>query len=182
MEVTDDQALALFRHYELLRRWNHKMSLTALRDPDEIVVRHYAESVFFASQMPDTPAGSTIADVGSGPGFPGIPMAIVQPDWRMTLIESNQRKAVFLREATRQLGNVDVIGERAERVRAGFDWIVSRAVSPGQVLALMPKVAPRVGLLISRPELDEIGFVLSKCVPVPWADGLVCAYHVPRGT
>ena len=182
VSVTDDQATVLFEHYELLKRWNQRINLTSIKEPDEIVVRHYAESLFFAVHLPDARAGTTIADIGSGAGFPGVPMAVLRPDWSVTLVESHQRKAVFLRESTRGIQNVRVIAERAERLTAQFDWIVSRAVSPQSVLALVPKLSRRVGLLVSHSELDAIGFVLSNAIPIAWADQEICAFNVSRGT
>jgi 16S rRNA (guanine527-N7)-methyltransferase len=77
------------RHYELLERWNRVINLTSVRSMEEVVERHYCESVFAAVHVP---AGAlTIADIGSGGGFPGIPVAIMRPDCLVTLIESHQR-------------------------------------------------------------------------------------------
>jgi len=186
VRLTDDQVASLHRHFVLLGRWNAKLNLTAVRSPEEAVLRHYCEALFFASQIPDAPAGTRFADVGSGAGFPGIPMAIARPDWRVTLIESHQRKGVFLREATRQLGNVEVLSIRAEAVTQNLDWLVSRAVEPGEVLALLPGLAPRVGLLIGSNDADQISgdakFRIISSTPLPWGSRRVCLFLVPRGT
>src|SRR5271163_4237304 len=111
VSLSDDQLNRLHEHYTLLDRWNEKMNLTSVEPGAETVIRHYCESLFFAAHL-ENDAGS-IADIGSGAGFPGVPIAILKPEFRVTLVESNQRKAVFLREATRLLPNVSVIAQRA---------------------------------------------------------------------
>ena len=148
----------LEQHYELMLRWNKTINLTRIEGVEESVDRHYAESLFLGSNLPPGPV--TIADVGSGAGFPGIPIAIFRPDVSVFLIESHQRKAVFLKEATRGLPNVAVISKRAEDVVQKFDWVVSRAVSwrDLQELDLAPKLA-----LIGT---DAPG----ATIPLPWAN------------
>jgi len=127
------QIKQLERHYELLIRWNKVLNLTSIRDPTEIIKRHYAESLFLGQHLP---SGSLrIADIGSGAGFPGIPVAILRPDCSVCLIESHQRKSVFLREATREINNVRVIDQRAGDVKEDFDWAISRAIKHPPVLA-----------------------------------------------
>jgi len=130
-------------------RWNAKLNLTRITDRAEAWERHYKESIFLGSKLPPGPL--KIADVGSGAGFPGIPIAVVRPECTVTLIESHQRKAVFLREATRDLANVRVLAMRAEDVKEKFDWIVSRAVSPEDVLKL--DLAPNIALLTGHFEV-----------------------------
>jgi 16S rRNA (guanine527-N7)-methyltransferase len=184
--LSSDQMNALYAHYELLTRWNSKINLTSIRSPEEIVVRHYCESLFFGAHLPDAPAGTAIADIGSGPGFPGVPMAVLKPDWHVSLVESHQRKAVFLRESTRSLKNVSVIAERAEQVNQNFDWLVARAVTPGDIVALSPKLADRVGLLIGEADFRQVrresSFAWSEPVRVPWGDYRLCVFAVPRET
>jgi len=178
--VTNEQVEALYRHFELLVRWNQKMNLTAVRNPEEMVVRHYCESLFFASRIPAD--WSDFVDIGSGAGFPGIPMAILRPEWRVTLLEAQQRKAVFLREATRKLGNVAVRGDRAEKITGSFRAIVSRAVDPAEVLSLLPRLSTNVGLLIGDTELAQDIEVLSR-INLPWGEKRVAIYaSVSRGT
>src|SRR5262249_4642984 len=115
--------------------------LTRITDTQEAVRFHYCESLYLARFLPDAPLG--IADVGTGAGFPGIPLAIIRPDCHVELIESDQRKAVFLREATRELPNTSVLAMRAEDVVTRYDWLVSRAVSPEflSTLTLAPAFA-----------------------------------------
>jgi len=160
----------LYRHYELLTRWNKVLNLTAIRRMEDAVPRHYCESLFLAAHLPTEPI--TLADVGSGAGFPGIPIAVLRPECRVTLIESHKRKAVFLREATRNLANVRVVAERAEAVEESFDWIVSRAVKPAEVLRLLPRLARHVGFLIGQADCCNIlkinKIVWRAPVPLPW--------------
>ncbi|WP_028916561.1 16S rRNA (guanine(527)-N(7))-methyltransferase RsmG [Pseudoxanthomonas sp. J35] len=111
-----DRALAapLLDYLALLLRWNRTYNLTAIRDPDEMVTRHLLDSL---AMHPFVQPGA-LADLGTGPGLPGIPLAIVRPDLQVTLVESNGKKARFLREAVRQLklGNARVLESRAEAV------------------------------------------------------------------
>jgi 16S rRNA (guanine(527)-N(7))-methyltransferase RsmG len=125
--LTGEQEAALEAHLDLLMRWNRTLNLTAIRNREEAIERHYCESLFLGAKLP---AGRLrIADVGSGAGFPGFPVAVLRPECSVTLIESHQRKAVFLREASRKVPNVKVAAKRAEDVTEAFDWVISRAVS-----------------------------------------------------
>jgi len=165
--LSSEQADLMRQHYELLVRWNRVLNLTAVREMAEIVERHYCESVFLANHLP---SGSlAIADIGSGAGFPGVPLAICRPDCLVTLIESHQRKAVFLREATRTLPNVRVAAKRAEDVQERFDWAVSRAVKPSDIVLSLQRLAPNVALLAG----DAVGAELPQFrweppVHLPW--------------
>jgi 16S rRNA (guanine527-N7)-methyltransferase len=164
--LTDDQAAALERHYELLCRWNRVLNLTRVEELEEAVARHYCESLFLANSIPDIP-GLRIADIGSGPGFPGFPVAVVRPKCSVTLIESHQRKAVFLREASRDLANVRILAARAEGVAERFDWVVSRAVSYTDLTKPLKRFGARVALLTGAEEPPvEWGFAWDV-VPVP---------------
>jgi 16S rRNA (guanine(527)-N(7))-methyltransferase RsmG len=114
------------RHYELLCRWNRKLNLVSKNSLNEAETRHYGESLLLASRLP---LGSlTVVDVGSGAGFPGFVVAAVRSDCQVTLIESDQRKSAFLREASRGMSNVRVLSMRAESVEEHFDWLTMRAV------------------------------------------------------
>ena len=99
---------------------------TVIRTLEEAIERHYCESLFLAAQLAGR-RSCGVADVGSGAGFPGFPVAVLRPDCSVTLIESHQRKAVFLREASRGLPNVRVLANRAEDVTRQFDRVISRA-------------------------------------------------------
>jgi len=182
--LSNDQLTRLYEHYSLLDRWNKKMSLTSVEPGEETVIRHYCESLFFAAHLGD--AASSIADIGSGAGFPGVPIAILKPDWKVSLVESNQRKSVFLREATRSLTNVSVLAQRAEDLSSIFDWLVSRAVNPKDVVALIPRLAPRVGLMLSEDDFSDLQSInhvaWSEPIRLPWGDRRICVYGVSRGT
>jgi len=136
----------LEKHYHLLLRWNPKINLTRITGVQDAVRYHYCESLYLAERLPAGPL--RIVDIGSGAGFPGIPVAIFRPDCAVDLVESHQRKAVFLREAARELTNVRVLTERAEAVTDSYDWTISRAVRPKDVLHLT--LAPHVAILGSE--------------------------------
>ena len=125
-----DRALAtpLLDYLALLLRWNRTYNLTAIRDPDEMVVRHLLDSL---AMHPFVQPGA-LADLGTGPGLPGIPLAIVRPDLQVTLVESNGKKARFLREAVRTLGlgNARVVEARIEAVDepGAYAQITARAL------------------------------------------------------
>ena len=166
-ELTDAQAEALESHYDLLVRWNRTLNLTAIRDLPEIVERHYGESIFLAAHLPAGPL--RIADVGSGAGFPGLPVAIYRADCVVTLIESHQRKAVFLKEAARGLSNVRVLARRAEQVEEEFDLAISRAVSYEDLIPSLKALAPAAVLLGGAESPPaEMGFVWEAPVALPW--------------
>jgi 16S rRNA (guanine527-N7)-methyltransferase len=156
-------------HWELLRLWNKKLNLTTINDVETAVIRHYCESLFLAMHVP--PGVLQIADIGSGPGFPGFPVAVLRPDCTVTLIESHRRKAVFLREASRKLPNIRVAAKRAEDVAGVFDLAVSRAVSYQDLEGSLPRLASRAMLLSGQESPpDSIGFVWEAPVPLPWGE------------
>jgi len=120
------------------------------------------------------PGAQRVVDIGSGAGFPGIPIAVFRPDCEVNLVECHQRKAVFLREATRELSNVKVISKRAEDVRDRFDWLVSRAVAPGDVVRL--NLAENVALLMGEGDAAKLA---GRATQVPWGKQRVL-FHVKR--
>ena len=127
-----DTALAapLLDYLALLARWNATYNLTAIRDPREMLAKHLLDSL---AMQPFVRELRTLADLGTGPGLPGIPLAIAIPSLQVTLVESNGKKARFLREAVRQLklANVQVAESRIEAFRpeAQFDAITARALA-----------------------------------------------------
>jgi 16S rRNA G527 N7-methylase RsmG len=156
VEVSAEQIAALEAHYELLVRWNKTVNLTTITSLEEAVERHYCESLFLGAHLP---AGSLrVVDVGSGAGFPGFPVAILRPDCTVALVESHQRKAVFLREASRKVGNVRVIAKRAEEVEEEFDHLISRAV----------RLAPIADLLTGAEVPADLGMDWEAAVAAPW--------------
>jgi len=153
-------------YIDLLLRWNARINLTAIRHPEEIVTRHFGESLFaarhlFPTQKPGVEkATPSVIDLGSGAGFPGLPIKIWAPEIDLTLIESNQKKAVFLREVTRALTltNINIYSGRAEQYRSQSAQLVTlRAVErfasilPTAVNLLAP--SGRLALLISEVQL-----------------------------
>ncbi|MCY7313172.1 MAG: 16S rRNA (guanine(527)-N(7))-methyltransferase RsmG [Pseudoxanthomonas sp.] len=124
----DALAPALLAYLALLDRWNRTYNLTAIRDPREMVTRHLLDSLAMQAFVED----GSLADLGTGPGLPGIPLAIARPGLQVTLVESNGKKARFLREALRTLGlgNARVAESRAEALDepGAYDAITARAL------------------------------------------------------
>ncbi len=100
--LDDSQVLKIQQYTNILLAWNEKINLTAIRDPLEILNRHFCECMYAASTVPVE--GGRLADVGSGAGFPGLPLKIIRPELEVILIESNIKKATFLAEVIRDLG------------------------------------------------------------------------------
>src|SRR5581483_10534515 len=168
VELHAGQVAALAEHYELLLKWNRVLNLTSVDSLEEAVELHYGEALFLARHLPAQP--SRIADIGSGAGFPGIPVAVFRPDCHVTLIESHQRKAVFLREATRKLPNVRVMATRAEEVSEPFDRAISRAVSYADLAPILKKIARAADLLTGSEEPPgEICFEWNPPIRIPWS-------------
>lgn len=166
VRLTRDQARALENHYQLLVRWNRVLNLTSVRSLEETVERHYCESLFLGVHLP--PGSLRIADIGSGAGFPGIPVAVLRPDCSVTLIEAHARKAVFLRESSRTLRNVRVIARRADEVEETFDIAISRAVSYADLRVILKKIGRRADLLTGgEAPPDEVGFDWQEPIPLP---------------
>jgi 16S rRNA (guanine527-N7)-methyltransferase len=164
-DLSAEQFAALEAHWNLLLRWNRTLNLTTIDDWQEAEVRHYGESLFLGRHLP---AGNLrIADVGSGAGFPGVPVAILRPECEVTLIESHQRKAVFLREASRGMANVRVVAQRAETMSGRFDWVVSRAVSYADLRGILGKLAPNAALLSGAEEPPGAGW---RSIQLPWGE------------
>jgi 16S rRNA (guanine527-N7)-methyltransferase len=177
-------------YIDILLRWNSRINLTAIRDPEEIVARHFGESLFVARQLfptgadPGTAALSRsaeqspaprVADIGSGAGFPGVPIKLWAPNISLTLIESNHKKATFLREVTRSLTltDVNILNVRGEEVAQRFDLVTLRAVErfaeslPDAASLLAP--AGRLALLITAPQIKTARSILQN---VSWDDPL----------
>ncbi len=129
VSLTDHQADLLTQYVELLVKWNKAFNLTAVRDPEEIVSRHILDSLSIVPFV----EGENLMDVGSGPGLPGIPLAIMYPEKHFTCVDSNGKKTRFMTQAKTELGlkNVSVTNERCETFKADkpFDVIMSRAFS-----------------------------------------------------
>ena len=174
----DAAALAKFQLYlNLLLKWNARINLTAVRDSEEIVQRHFGESLFAAEQL-ELATASTLIDLGSGAGFPGLPIKIVAPHLHVTLIESQQKKATFLREVIRTLplDNVAVYAGRAEESSLKSQIVTMRAVEKfetalpvaASLLDAGGKLALLIGAAQSRSACDVLPqFDWHKPIPIP---------------
>jgi 16S rRNA (guanine527-N7)-methyltransferase len=161
--VSDAQISQIQRYTGMLLAWNEKVNLTAIRDPLEILYRHFCESMYAAEAVPL--AEGRLADVGSGGGFPGLPLKILRPDLQVFLVESNVKKATFLAEVVRELElvNISVLVSRYEELSeelAPLDVVCSRAV--GEFGAFLKWAgseriaAGQVVLWIGGRDLDEV--------------------------
>ena len=187
-ELTALQLEQVSTYIDLLLRWNARINLTAIRNPEEIVTRHFGESFFMARHLFPSPqpmqtterqghADSAqrspradnirVIDLGSGAGFPALPLKIWDPQLHLTLIESNNKKATFLREVARTLAftNVDVISSRAEVLAADPDFpradvVTFRAVEKfDQILPLAASLLSpqgRLALLLGATQLPKL--------------------------
>src|SRR5216684_8040279 len=129
--ASDEQVLQIQQYIKILLMWNEKVNLTAIRDPLEILYRHICESMYAAGVIPLK--SGRLADVGSGGGFPGLPLKIIRPDLHVFLVESNIKKATFLAEVVRELELTDtrVLVSRFEELGeevAPLDVVCSRAL------------------------------------------------------
>ena len=179
-----DPALAapLMRYLGLLLRWNAAYNLTAIRDPREMVGKHLLDALSMASYVgPDAGIGS-LADLGTGPGLPGVPLALVHPALQVVLVESNGKKARFLREVVRTLGlaNASVAESRIEALRrpGEFQAITARALATlPQILAFGGHLLAPGGVLLAmkgaRPD-EEI-----QALPAAWALRALHPLRVP---
>jgi 16S rRNA (guanine527-N7)-methyltransferase len=170
-------------YLDILLRWNARTNLTAVRVPEEIVARHFGESLFAARKI--FPAGNSgvdlgtgLADVGSGAGFPGLPMKLWVPQLQVTLIESQEKKATFLREVVRalRLSGVEVRSSRAELVAETFEVVTLRAVERFDevvgVAAALVRPGGRLVLLIGEDQVARAREALpdlkwENAVPIP---------------
>jgi len=162
--VPNEQQVFYIQEYmRLLLAWNEKINLTAIRDPLEILHRHFCECMYASVVVPVE--NGRLADVGSGAGFPGIPLKIIRPELEVFLIESNMKKATFLAEVLRniELPGTRVLVSRYEELGeeiSPLDFVCSRAVgefAPFLSWAASERVsAKRVVLWVGGRDLDEI--------------------------
>ncbi|MGD2027658.1 MAG: 16S rRNA (guanine(527)-N(7))-methyltransferase RsmG [Anaerolineales bacterium] len=152
ISLDDAQFNAAHRYADLLHTWNQKINLTGLSSPEDIRIKHFLDSLSCQQVLKDT-SRESIVDVGTGGGFPGLPLKLLYPEMRLTLVESTAKKTAFLSLVVQELGlkQVEVVNARAEEIgqnpehRESYDWAVARAVALLPVLAeyLLPLV--RVG-------------------------------------
>lgn len=172
----------------MLVRWNTRINLSAIRDPEEIVTRHFGESLFAAGVIFPSPASSLdqlpqVIDVGSGAGFPGLPIKIWSPRVRLTLIEANQKKATFLREVIRalKLDNAEAFAGRAESFPGQGEVVTLRAVEQFQtVLPIAVSLLKRNGkiaLLIGESQVNVARQLTNR---IQWHDPLPIPFSSRR--
>ena len=161
--IFDDQVLQIQQYMEILLTWNEKVNLTAIRDPLEILYRHFCESMYAAEAIPLK--NGRLADVGSGGGFPGLPLKILRPDLQVFLVESNIKKVTFLAEVIRELEltSAQVLARRYEELGeevAPLDYVCSRALGEYPVFLAWARsqqiAAKQVILWIGSRDLEEI--------------------------
>jgi 16S rRNA (guanine527-N7)-methyltransferase len=155
----------LSKYLDLLLKWNARTNLSAIRTPEEIVSRHFGESLFAALHLQ---SASTLLDLGSGAGFPGLPIALACPHLAVTLAEAQNKKAAFLREVIRTLNlQTNVWPHRAETFSADrrFDVVTLRAVdNPGLALTTARRLLAADGMILHLTANPDSG---GEAIPMP---------------
>ncbi len=189
IELGKEQYAQFIRYYELLVKWNEVMNLTAITEYDEVVVKHFADSLSLVKAMPMTSGngkGCSLIDIGTGAGFPGIPLKIAFPGLKITLLDSLNKRVGFLNTVIEELGlkGIEALHGRAEdyakkgQLRESFDICVSRAVANLSTLSEYCLPYVKVGgkfiayksekteeeVCGARNALDKLGGRLSECV------------------
>lgn len=129
-----EQLEQFFAYMKMLIEWNEKMNLTAIIEPEEIILKHFIDSITILKEIKDN---SKLVDVGTGAGFPGIPLSIMNPTLKITLVDSLNKRLIFLQEVANELNlkNIEIVHARAEefgqnkKYRESFDISTSRAVA-----------------------------------------------------
>lgn len=158
-ELPPERLRQISTYIDIMLRWNEKTNLTAVREPEQIVLRHFGESLFAAQTLLAPEAESTVADIGSGAGFPGLPLKLWAPRIQLTLVEAHAKKATFLKEVVRALafGGVKVVAARAETLQEQADLVTLRAVEKFDeilpIAAGMVRSGGRLGLLIGAGQI-----------------------------
>ncbi|MGC2616844.1 MAG: 16S rRNA (guanine(527)-N(7))-methyltransferase RsmG [Terracidiphilus sp.] len=192
LKPLDVNATARFEEYlALILRWNSRMNLTAIRDPEQILCRHFVESIACAQHLPE--GIGSLLDFGSGAGFPGIPIALCRPEIAVTLAESQSKKAAFLQEIVRTLGlNVSVFAKRAELLARPFDCVTLRAVDRMEqavsAAANLIGAGGRLAILTTRAQLLHVqksagpAFRWIDPFPIPGSDQRVMVLAFKAGS
>ncbi len=172
--IISDRQLAQFEQYSnLLKEWNQKMNLTAITDDDGISVKHFLDSILPLYSM-EIPQGAFMADIGTGAGFPGIPLKILRPDLTVTLVDSLNKRITFLETVCKELGleNITCIHGRAEELgkdnkfREKFDVVTSRAVANLRVLGEYCLPLVKIGGQFLALKADGVDEELSEAKPM----------------
>jgi 16S rRNA (guanine527-N7)-methyltransferase len=180
LELSSTQEDQILAYLHLLLRWNEKINLTAIRDPEECVTRHFGESLFLAKSLP---LHGSLLDIGSGAGFPGLALKIVFPGISITLLEPVAKKRAFLKEAARACGftHVEVRGDRLEDfVHAtpapAFDFATMRAVGSLDVLVpIAAKCIKANGKLLLWLSQEQAARLAPIGCGIAWSEPL----HIP---
>lgn len=135
MEINHQQLDSFMRYTDFLNKWNRKVNLTTITEPIEVIEKHFLDSIMIFQTM-EIKQKARVIDIGTGAGFPAVPMKIIQDDLEITLVDALQKRVHFLKELSIQLGsNMEILHARAEELakekerREGFDYAVSRAVA-----------------------------------------------------
>lgn len=161
IQLDESRLSAISTYIDLLLKWNARINLTAIREPNEIVQRHFGESLFAAKYLLEQKLPQTAIDLGSGAGFPGVPFAMLATEVQVTLIESRQKKATFLKELVHALGlkKVKVFRDRAENYPNTADLVMLRAVEKfDHALPMAVRLATaggRVALMIGAGQVES---------------------------
>jgi len=192
LPLGNDIVRRLLDYRALLARWNHTYNLTAVRDPQQMIVRHLLDSLAVLPYV----RGPRLADLGTGAGLPGMPLAIAMPELQVSLVDANGKKVRFLREAIRalKLDNVKAVQDRMENLGGEFDCVTSRALSSvGDMLTAAGHLLAPDGIWLAlkgqRPEAELAalppGFALSAvhALSIPGLDAerhLLVLARAPR--
>ena len=168
VDLNDRQNEQFEQYYRLLKEWNEKFNLTAITERDDVFMRHFYDSLLLLEFI--TPE-ATLADIGTGAGFPGIPLKIALPELQVTLVEATDKKCRFLNEVISQLelSGIETVNARAEEYKGQYDYVTARAVAALNILAELCLPLVKVGghfLAMKGPkageELDEAHKAIKK--------------------
>ena len=192
--LSNDQLAKFHTYLDLILKWNARTNLTAVRDREGIIRRHFFECVTCSHFLPT--GLTSLLDLGSGAGFPGIPIAICRPELAVTLVESQNKKAAFLNEVVRSLNlNATVSYGRADRLSASFDCVTLRAVDSmaSAIASGLTLLADGGWIVVLTTETEWKGFVSVSDARTCWRDPIAIPHSaqrvlaigsriVPRGT
>lgn len=191
LTVSEQQASQLIQLVELLVKWNKAYNLTSVRDPSQMLVKHILDSIVVSPYL----QGNSFIDVGTGPGLPGLPLAILNPDKQFVLLDSLGKRMRFIRQAVLSLGlkNVEIVQSRVEdyQPEVGFDCVLSRAFASLEDMLSWCYHLPNedghfLALKGQYPESEVIHldskfeFIESVTLQVPQLDGERCLVKVKR--
>ena len=191
LKISDEQASKLIQLVELLVKWNKAYNLTSVRDPAQMLVKHIMDSIVVSPHL----EGNSFIDVGTGPGLPGLPLAILNPDRHFVLLDSLGKRLRFIRQAILSLGlkNVEIVQSRVEEYKPeiGFDCVLSRAFASLEDMLSWCHHLPNenghfLALKGQYPESEIIDldskfkFIESVTLQVPQLDGERCLVKVKR--